>query len=243
MTLLDQTCNPDAVAHGHFAWESLKQDTPFAYTCNRCNRCCRHFSIPLSPFDLLRLADSLGITTTETIKQHLDGNNRLRRRTDGACGFLTDQGCSAHGGRPLVCRIYPLARHITHSGELFSALAPVPGSAAEWGLDGNVANYLAGQDAALSIQGYDLYSRLHYRIEQRLKQFMTEASCSSRADKPLNLGLFPGGILDPDPTIRGYCLHHKLPVPSSLPDKAACHVLAIEEWVELKLKEMRHDQI
>lgn len=243
MTLLDQKCNSDAVAPGHFAPKSLKQDSLFAYTCNRCKRCCRKFSIALTPFDLLMLAENLGLTTTETIKRYLDGNNRLRRRKDGACGFLSDKGCSVHGGRPLVCRIYPLARHITRSGEVFSVLMPVPGSAAEWGLNGTVANYLTGQDATLSIQGYDLYSRLHYRIEQRLKQFLAEASGSSRADKPLDLGLFPGGILDPDPTIQGYCRHHKLPVPGSLPDKAACHVIAIEEWVELKLKEMRHDQV
>jgi hypothetical protein len=235
---------PDAVTHAHFSRLQLKQGSPFSYACNRCKRCCRNFSITVTPFDLLRLAENLGLTTTETIRRHFDGNNRLRRRKDGACSFLTGQGCAVHLGRPLVCRMYPLARHITHSGESFSVLSPVLESASEWGLDGTVASYLTEQDAVLSIEGYNLYSRLHYRIGQRLRQAEERGRAPGRMDgNSLGIGLFPGSVLDPDPAIMNYCLRNKLPIPTGLRDKAACHVLAIEEWVNLKLKEMCHDQV
>jgi Fe-S-cluster containining protein len=225
----------------HFAKLQLRQDSPFSYTCNRCQRCCHHFAIPVSPFDLLRLAQGLGCTTTEVINGHMDGNNRLRRREDGSCRFLVEEGCSVHGSRPLVCRMYPLVRNVTHGEEWFSTLAPALHSAAEWGVDGSVAGYLEGQDAMPSIEGFRLYSELHARLTQRLHQVLADAASRGRADvKPLNLGLFPGGILDPDPSIQGYCRHHNLQLPTELHDKAICHVQAIEAWADVKLKEMRH---
>lgn len=235
---------PVVKGYKQFAKLQLKQDSPFSYTCNRCTRCCRRFQIPLNPFDLLRLADHFGMTTTAVIEQHLDGNNSLQRRKDGACKFLSAEGCDAHGGRPLVCRMYPLVRNVTDNREWFSVLEPVPHSAAEWGLEGTVAKYLEDQDALPSIEGYNLYSRLHYRIEQRFRQVLAGAVSADKPEvHPLNLGLFPRTILDPDPSIQGYCNHHDLPLPTSLRHKAACHVMAIEEWADIKLKEMSHEQV
>lgn len=242
MKSVSEAPKPAAQGHAHSTKLQLKQDSSFSYACNRCKRCCRAYEISVTPFDLLRLADNLGVTTTEVIEQHLDGNNHLQRKKDGACKFLADEGCSVHGGRPLVCRMYPLVRNVTDNGEWFSTLEPVPQSAAEWGLDGTVAGYLERQDAMPSIEGYNLYSRLHYRIEQRFKQALAEVSNTNQvAVEPLNLGLFPGSILDPDPSVQAYCRHHDLPLPTSLRHKAACHVLAIEQWVDLKLKEASHD--
>lgn len=227
--------------YDHFTGKRLQQKSPFSYSCHRCSRCCRRFAIPLTPFDLLRLADALGVTTTEAIERYLDGTNRLQRREDGACIFLTETGCSAHGGRPLVCRMYPLARNVAPAGEWFTVLAPVVGSEAEWGEHGTVADYLEEQGALASIEGYDVYSRLHSRLAQRFEQIVAKVKRGRKgrtALEPLNLGLTAGGILDPDPAIENYCRQHDLPVPSSLRHKAACHVQAIEEWAENKLKEI-----
>lgn len=237
---------PAVVGHAHFAKLQLQQDASFSHTCQRCTRCCRHYRIPVTPFDLLRLADKLGISTTEVIARHLDGGQHLRRRKDGACKFLTDQGCAVHGGRPLVCRMYPLVRNVTDQREWFSVLAPVPQSAAQWGLDGTVAAYLEGQDALPSIEGYGIYARLHYRIEQLVRQTLAGAETAGAGKagaRALNLGLFAHSILDPDPSIRDYCLRHDMPLPTSLRHKAACHVMAIEEWAVNQLKEMNHDKL
>lgn len=224
----------------HFAKQRLRLGSPFSYACHRCSRCCRCFSIALTPFDLLLLADSLGISTTETIAQHLDGTNRLQRRKDGACKFLMESGCAVHGGRPLVCRMYPLARNVAPAEEWFSVLEPVAGSEAEWGVAGTVSDYLADQEAMPSIEGYDLYSRLHHRLALRVKALTADIAAGGRAAiESLNLGFVAGGVLDPDPTIQGYCRHHNLPEPISLRHRAACHVQAIEEWVEHKLGEIR----
>ncbi|MDD5334121.1 MAG: YkgJ family cysteine cluster protein [Rhodoferax sp.] len=237
---------PTAVGHAYFAPLQLQRDASFSHTCKRCTRCCRHYRIAVTPFDLLRLADKLGISTTEVIARHLDGSQHLRRRKDGACEFLTDQGCAVHGGRPLVCRMYPLVRNVTHQREWFSVLAQVPQSAAQWGLDGTVAAYLEGQDALPSIEGYGIYARLHYRIEQLFRQTLAGAQTAGagKADaRALNLGLFAHSVLDPDPSIRDYCQRHGMPLPTTLRHKAACHVMATEEWAVNQLKEMNHDKL
>lgn len=234
------------VGQAHFAKLQLQQEASFSYTCKRCARCCRHYRIAVTPFDLLRLADSLGTSTTEVIERHLDGSQHLRRRKDGACEFLTDEGCAVHRGRPLVCRMYPLVRNVTDQREWFSVLAPVPRSAAQWGLDGTVAAYLEGQDALPSIEGYGIYARLHYRIEQLFRQTVAPAQTAGagKADaRALNLGLFPHSILDPDPSIQDYCRQHGMPLPTTLRHKAACHAMAIEAWAVNQLKEMNHDKL
>ena len=230
--------------YARFNTARLLQDSPFSYVCHRCTHCCRRFQIPLTPFDLLRLADYFGMTTTDVIEQHLDDNSSLQRRKDGACKFLSAEGCAAHGGRPLVCRMYPLVRNVTENREWFSVLEPVPDSSAVWGMEGTVAGYLEAQGALPSIEGYNMYSRLHYRIEQRFRQALAGAASTGKAKlQALNLGLSPRSILDPDPSIQEYCNHHDLLVPSTLRHKAACHVMAIEEWADIKLKEMSHEQV
>jgi Fe-S-cluster containining protein len=81
------------------------------------NACCRHADIQLTPYDLLRLKDNLGISASEFLKNHTvpfemdkDGIPGVKLRTDneGACGFMTDQGCSVYQDRPTACRYYPV---------------------------------------------------------------------------------------------------------------------------------------
>ena len=41
--------------------------------------------------------------------------------------FLGERGCTVHADRPLVCRLYPLGRHIDeHGAESFYHLEPHP---------------------------------------------------------------------------------------------------------------------
>ncbi|MEJ2462825.1 MAG: YkgJ family cysteine cluster protein [Candidatus Thiodiazotropha sp.] len=81
------------------------------------NACCKHADIQLTPYDILRLKDNLGISATEFLKNHTvpfemdkDGLPGIKLRTDdeGACSFVTDEGCSVYQDRPTACRYYPV---------------------------------------------------------------------------------------------------------------------------------------
>ncbi len=81
------------------------------------NACCKHADIQLTPYDILRLKDNLGISATEFLKNHTvpfemdkDGLPGIKLRTDdeGACNFVTDEGCSVYADRPTACRYYPV---------------------------------------------------------------------------------------------------------------------------------------
>jgi Fe-S-cluster containining protein len=81
------------------------------------NACCRHADIQLTPYDILRLKEGLGISASEFLKSHTvpfemdkDGIPGVKLRTDdeGACGFVTEAGCSVYQDRPTACRYYPV---------------------------------------------------------------------------------------------------------------------------------------
>jgi uncharacterized protein len=81
------------------------------------NACCKRADITLTPYDILRLKGRLGKGATEFLKDHTvpfqmdqDGLPGVKLRTDdeGACLFVTEQGCSVYEDRPTACRYYPL---------------------------------------------------------------------------------------------------------------------------------------
>ncbi|MCG8017571.1 MAG: YkgJ family cysteine cluster protein [Candidatus Thiodiazotropha sp. 'RUGA'] len=99
----------------------LQPSAKIKFSCHKgisCfNACCQHADIQLTPYDILRLKDHLGISATEFLKNHTvpfemdkDGVPGVKLRTDngGACGFVTDQGCRVYKDRPTACRYYPI---------------------------------------------------------------------------------------------------------------------------------------
>ena len=83
------------------------------------NACCRNIDISLTPYDIVRLKQRLGITSTEFLRDYTvpyemekDGiaGVKLRPIEGGtACRFMTEGGCSVYQDRPTACRYYPLA--------------------------------------------------------------------------------------------------------------------------------------
>ena len=80
------------------------------------NACCSQANVTLTPYDIIRLKQQLGTTTTEVLANHtvpfeLDHGGmpglKLRTTNDGACLFMTDKGCSVYENRPTACRYYP----------------------------------------------------------------------------------------------------------------------------------------
>jgi Fe-S-cluster containining protein len=94
---------------------------------NECfNECCRDLNQALTPYDVLRLKNSLGISSQDFLKTytalHYGPESGLpviefKPNPDKGyeCPFVTPQGCSVYEDRPGSCRMYPLARAITRS--------------------------------------------------------------------------------------------------------------------------------
>src|SRR5580704_6522129 len=113
----------------------LERSAPFSYECGACSRCCHGKLIPLTPYEVARLAEHLGTTTTETLERWTTrGGSALASRPDGGCVLLGEQGCSVHPARPLACRLYPLGRSIAPDGsERFAEVEPHPETAGVYG--------------------------------------------------------------------------------------------------------------
>lgn len=110
-------------------------------TCTRLGTCCFGKAVWVNPWEVACLAQALGVPVPQVQTQFLtDGGIRLasgtRRDAHGqrACAlYAPDRGCTAHAGRPLACRLYPLARlrvggevAYGHDGPAFPCLAGCP---------------------------------------------------------------------------------------------------------------------
>ncbi|MFZ7126083.1 MAG: YkgJ family cysteine cluster protein [Desulfobacterales bacterium] len=105
----------------------LDIDDRFRFACTPrvpCfNACCRDLHQYLTPYDILRLKNRLGLRSGVFLKRYTEAGIgpqtglpviRLRMNSGRgfACPFVTDDGCSVYEDRPASCRIYPVARAI-----------------------------------------------------------------------------------------------------------------------------------
>ncbi len=83
------------------------------------NKCCSDVNIFLSPYDVLRLKQRLGMTSSDFLEKHVllpvqkDMKTpivllRMNDDEDKSCPFLTEGGCGVYSDRPWPCRMYPL---------------------------------------------------------------------------------------------------------------------------------------
>jgi len=100
----------------------LSEDAVIQFRCHKgvdCfNACCKNIDIVLTPYDIIRLKQRLGITSTEFLKQYTVpfefakdsiAGVRLKPVEGGtACQFMTEEGCNVYGDRPTACRYYPV---------------------------------------------------------------------------------------------------------------------------------------
>jgi len=110
----------EKIISGH---DRLGPEDTFHFSCHpgiSCfNKCCADVNIFLSPYDVLRLRQRLGMSSTEFLQKHTllpvqkDMKTPvvlLRMNEDEArsCPFLTKEGCGVYPDRPWPCRMYPL---------------------------------------------------------------------------------------------------------------------------------------
>ena len=100
----------------------MDADHAFQFNCSpgvTCfTQCCQDVTIVLTPYDVLRLKNALGISSDEFLDKYtliLSKENRLipmvvlkMNEDNKRCPFVTDNGCSVYADRPWPCRMFPL---------------------------------------------------------------------------------------------------------------------------------------
>lgn len=90
-------------------WES-----GIRFECQGSGQCCVSHGefgyVYMTKEDRIRMAKSLGLSTSAFTKQYCekeDGIYHLIDGKNGACQFLKDKKCSVYSGRPTQCRTWP----------------------------------------------------------------------------------------------------------------------------------------
>jgi Fe-S-cluster containining protein len=206
---------------------NYRREEPFSYVCNRCKNCCYGKRIPLNPYDLIRLAEVLQISTGDLIKQHTLDGVYLRMRSDEEgepCVFLGDEGCTVHAGRPGACRVYPLGRSSTLArDELYAVVEPHPQTAGVYGRDGTIGSFVKAQGAEPYFDASYRYLKLFDRLATAGALDSGELEESHPADTH---------VLDVDATVERYCSDRGMPFPASATEKMLLHIEAIEATLD-----------
>ena len=157
----------------------LTRDSAYSYTCGACGRCCNRYIIRVNPYEVLRLAQYIGVSTSEFLQKYVTPGASLIHKQDDSCIFLGPEGCTVHPARPLVCRLYPLGRHLSGDGdEWFFRMTPHPDTEGVYGDDGSVADYLASQGALPFMDAADRYMAVFRRYWRVLESMPAEESIS-----------------------------------------------------------------
>ncbi len=109
---------------------SVSLEDDFSFVCSpdvSCfNQCCQDLNQFLTPYDVLRLKRSLGLSSHEFLKKYTSRHNgpesglpvvtfKMDPSNGYACPFVADKGCLVYDDRPASCRMYPLARAVVRS--------------------------------------------------------------------------------------------------------------------------------
>lgn len=100
----------------------LDREHPFAFNCYPgipCfTQCCQDITIVLTPYDVVRMKNALGISSSEFIDTYtlvIPKADRLiplvvlkMNEDDKKCPFVNETGCTIYEHRPWPCRMYPL---------------------------------------------------------------------------------------------------------------------------------------
>ncbi len=103
----------------------VEEGQTFCFDCSPdapCfNRCCRQLTLPLTPYDVLRLRRRLDMPSDRFLDRFCSIRNfpdsglpigmlRMLKDPDETCPFVTPAGCQVYDDRPGACRSYPLGR-------------------------------------------------------------------------------------------------------------------------------------
>jgi uncharacterized protein len=215
----------------------LNRETLFFFSCSQCLRCCHHKKIQVNPYEIARLAANRRLSTAEFIECYThDSGTILNWEEDGACVFLDSTGCGVHPDRPLVCRLYPLGRHVLPSGEeSFSEIEPDDECKGVYGDDGMITAYLDSQGARPFMEAADRYLDLFWKLYMMLEEEAAEPEKQNAIVSVFQK--FAGGerngdigFADVDAIVAAFCEKLSISVPNSTDDKMSVHIQAVEAW-------------
>ena len=122
----------------------LEPEDRFRFACHAgldCfTKCCRDTMIFLTPYDILRLKNALGISSESFLRNYAASlvNDvglpvillKLQEDAARSCPFVTAEGCRVYPDRPWACRIFPLrpeqARSPKKTDKAYYSLLDVP---------------------------------------------------------------------------------------------------------------------
>jgi Fe-S-cluster containining protein len=226
----------------------LKKESPFSFKCQVCGACCSNKAIRVTPYEALRLARNIGLSTTQFYRECTEeGGIVLRNKADGTCIFLASSGCTVYSDRPLVCRLFPLGQITDKEGRTKYASMPVhPDCLGHFAADGTVESYLDSQGVRPYFRYDAVYEAVYKKMLKKLEdRGIPAAEISSPAGYPL---LDPGpspyhGLLSPwldiDKTVAAFCRKNRRTEPQSLEGVVSIHLEAIEDWLESFKKRRR----
>jgi hypothetical protein len=204
----------------------------FGYVCHRCLKCCHHKRIQLGPYEVARLARNRGLTTSEFRAAWTeDGAGLVLGQTEsGACVFLGSEGCTVHPDRPLVCRLYPLGRHVRADGtEWFSHLEPHPQSQGEFNRGGKIADFLISQDAAPFVRAADDYFFWLCAAREYLDE-TTDSEAPSLSTEDADTAR---DLLDMDDAIARHCAATAVAEPTDIEARKDLHLKILYQELEI----------
>lgn len=103
--------------------DKLDFNDKFRFKCHpgvACfTNCCGNVTIFLTPYDVLRLKNRLGMTSGEFMEKHTQLLARkdqlipvvvlkMQDNEKKTCPFVTEEGCTVYTDRPWACRMFPL---------------------------------------------------------------------------------------------------------------------------------------
>ena len=105
-----------------YAQLRLEITHPFQFLCHKTvdcfTNCCQNINIVLTPYDVLRMKNNLGIPSDEFIEKYTIIMPKkgllipivilMMNEADKKCPFVSDKGCQIYKDRPWPCRMYPL---------------------------------------------------------------------------------------------------------------------------------------
>ncbi len=100
----------------------LTLNSAFQFRCHKdiaCfNACCRNIDLQLTSYDILRLKNHLGLTSSEFVGRYtvpfemdshgMPGLKMATKPGTSECIHLTEEGCRVYEDRPAACRYYAL---------------------------------------------------------------------------------------------------------------------------------------
>jgi uncharacterized protein len=211
----------------------LERNTPFSFSCMRCLQCCRNKFIQVNPYEVARLAKNLDISTTECISRYTTENGSfLKFDESNTCLFLGPDGCRVHADRPLVCRLYPIARQVNSMGdEWFSELEPEAGCAGRYGSKGSIREYLEEQGTLPFMRAADSYLKLLWQMMESVENSGNEEESLGSAENEVNDPDESDTWLDMDAAVRSYCRKTEISFPLDVEEKTRIHQNALQEWI------------